>query len=192
MSGPRALSALRIVGTVLSALLLGIVAAAAAALIVVPKATGSMPLTVLTGSMSPTYEPGSVVVVRPTPADELRIGDPITYQVRSDDPEVVTHRIVSMVYTGEGDRQFLTRGDANGGADVRPVEEGQIRGKVWYSVPYVGHALTGLSPDIRELALKALAIGLIMYGAVLVGAGAMQRDAGARREAPRHRRVAAA
>jgi signal peptidase I len=80
LTGLREHRATRFLGTILSVMLLGTVVAAAAALIVVPKATGSMPLTVLTGSMSPTYEPGSVVVVRPTPVEELRVGDAVTFQ----------------------------------------------------------------------------------------------------------------
>ncbi len=156
-------------------MLLGIVVAGAAALIVVPKLTGSMPLTVLTGSMSPTYEPGSVVIVRPTPVDDLQIGDPITYQMRSDDPEVITHRIVSVAFAGDGSRQFITRGDANGADDPTPVKEGQVRGKVWYSVPLVGHASTALSPGDRALAINVLAGGLLLYGGFNVTAGAMER-----------------
>lgn len=168
----------RFVGTMLSVMLLGVVVAAAVALIVVPKLTGSMPLTVLTGSMSPTYPPGSVVIVRPAPVNELQIGDPITFQARSDDPEVVTHRIVSAVFGGDGSRQFVTRGDANGAVDPTPVKEGQIRGRVWYSVPLVGHAATALSPDRRELATNVLAGGLLMYGGYLITSATMDRRRG--------------
>jgi signal peptidase I len=167
--------ATKLLGTVVSVMLLGIVVAAAAALIVVPKATGSVPLTVLTGSMSPTYDPGSVVVVRPTPVDELRIGDAITFQERSGDPRVVTHRIVSISFAADGTRRFVTRGDANGAVDPEPVREVQVRGKVWYSVPYAGHAATALDPTAREATVKVVATALLVYAASMFVSGARGR-----------------
>ena len=53
-------------------MLLGAVVAGALALIVVPKLNGARPLTVLSGSMIPTFDPGDVVVVRAADADHLR------------------------------------------------------------------------------------------------------------------------
>jgi signal peptidase I len=167
--------ATRLLGTVLSVMLLGLVVAAAAALVVVPKATGSVPLTVLTGSMSPTYDPGSVVVVRPTPTDELRVGDAITFQERSGDPAVVTHRIVAISFAGDGTRLFTTQGDANGAVDAAPVKEVQVRGKVWYSVPYVGHVATAVDPGTRETAVKVVAAALLVYAAASFASGAWGR-----------------
>ncbi len=164
-----------LLGTASSVALLGLVVVAAAALIVVPKATGSVPLTVLTGSMSPTYDPGSVVVVRPVAVDELQIGDAITFQEKSGDPAVVTHRIVSVAFAGDGSRQFITQGDANGAQDPEPVKAAQVRGKVWYSVPYVGHATTVLDPRARELAVKVIAGALLAYGGYMLAAGALGR-----------------
>lgn len=157
----------RALGTLLSVLLLGTVLLAAAALVVVPRLTGSVPLTVLTGSMTPTYPPGTVVVVRPTPFDEIRVGDPVTYQVRSGDPTVVTHRVVSMAFAADGSRRLVTQGDANGAPDREPVRAVQVRGTVWYSVPYVGYVATALDADLRDQAVKGLAFALLGYGALL-------------------------
>jgi signal peptidase I len=167
--------ATRLLGTGLSVMLLGLVVAAAGALVVVPKATGSVPLIVLTGSMSPTYDPGSVVVVRPAPTDELRVGDAITFQERSGDPAVVTHRIVAISFAGDGTRLFTTQGDANGAIDAEPVKEVQVRGKVWYSVPYVGHVATAVDPGTRETTVKVVAAALLVYAAVSFVSGAWAR-----------------
>jgi signal peptidase len=167
-----------LVGTVLSVALLGLVVSAAAALIVVPKATGSVPLTVLTGSMRGTYDPGDVVVVRPVAFDELRIGDAITYQIRSGDPDVVTHRVISVVLAGDGSHELITQGDANGAADPVPVKEVQVRGKVWYSVPYVGHVATALEPGKRAVLVKIVAGALLAYGGCMVAAEAWGRRRG--------------
>lgn len=188
-SRPSVSELLRLTGTALSIALLGLVVAAATALVVVPKATGSMPLTVLTASMSPAYQPGSVVVVRPTPVEELQIGDAITFQERSGDPTVVTHRIVAIGFAGDGSRQLVTQGDANGAPDPQPVREEQVRGKVWYSVPYAGQLTTIVDPALRQLAVKVVAGALLAYAGYMITAGALGRR---RRRGDRRRDVVSA
>lgn len=165
----------RLLGNLLSALLLATVCAAALALLIVPKATGAKPLTVLTGSMRGTYDPGSVVVVKPVRPDQLHVGDTLTYQVSSDEPDLITHRIVKISFGPDGHRQFLTQGDANGAPDERPVVEGQVRGTVWYSVPWVGYAATAVQPSHRALGIKVLAGGLILYAGYLFAGGLLER-----------------
>jgi signal peptidase len=155
-------------------MLLGTVVLGGLALIVVPKATGSRPLTVLTGSMTPTYLPGDVVIVRPADADNLQIGDVITFQAVSDDPRLTTHRIKSVVLTGEG-RRYVTQGDANGAADPEPITPEQVRGTVWYSVPYVGYAATWVAGGTLRTLIDVAAGGLLLYGGYLVVTGAMDR-----------------
>lgn len=171
----RAVAVRRLAGQVVGVLLLGVVVVAAAALVVVPKLTGSVPLTVLTGSMAPTYDPGSVVVVRPTPTDRLEIGDVITFQERSGDPTVVTHRIIGVGFAGDGERRFTTQGDANDDPDPEPVRAVQVRGEVWYSVPFAGYVATAISSRTRDLATDLVAGGLLLYGGYLITAGFLAR-----------------
>ena len=162
------------VATLLGVVMLGTVAIAGVALILVPKATASRPLTVLTGSMQPMFNPGDVVVVRPTDTENLRIGQVITFQAESGNPELTTHRITGVVLTGEG-RQYITRGDANGAEDPMPVKPEQVRGTVWYSVPYVGHAAVWASGATVRTVVDLAALSLILYGGYLVAAGAVDR-----------------
>ena len=142
-------------------LLFATVCAAALALLIVPKATGARPLTVLTGSMKGTYDPGSVVVVKPVRPDQLHVGDTLTYQITSDQPDVITHRVIKIVFTPDGKREFITQGDANGAPDAEPVVAGQVRGTVWYSVPWVGYASTFVQPSNRGIGIKVVSGGLI-------------------------------
>lgn len=137
-----------------------VVLALAVAVVAVPKLLGAVPLTVLSGSMEPVLSPGDVVVVRPVAADDLRTGDVVTFQPVSDDPSLVTHRVVGIGSTGGGDRVFTTRGDANG-ADDDPVTADQVMGRVVYSVPLVGH-LTNASWG--PTAVTVAAVALIGYG----------------------------
>ncbi len=57
--------------------------------------------------------PGSLIAVKPVAFDEVRVGDVVTYQIRSGDPAVVTHRVVGTTSSTGGDRLLITRGDAN-------------------------------------------------------------------------------
>jgi len=164
----------RLTGTVLSAALLATVVASALALVVVPRLNHARPLTVLTGSMTPTYPPGDVVVVRPTNPRTLHVGQVITFQAVSDVASVTTHRIVAIEYGAHG-RRYVTRGDANGANDPKPIAPDQVRGEVWYSVPKVGYLATWASRGTLHTAINLFALGLLLYGIGLFGRGLLER-----------------
>ncbi|QZY29831.1 signal peptidase I [Nocardioides coralli] len=168
---------------VVSWCVLASVVVGAFALIVVPKATGSRPLTVLSGSMSGTYEIGDALIVRPVDAAELAVGDVITFQSVSDDPSLTTHRITAIAFGSEG-RSFITKGDANGAVDPEPITEPQVMGKVWYSVPKVGYASVWMAGDWAQNAINALAGLLILYGLWHIGAGMLEKRRGEQPASP--------
>ena len=128
---------------VTSRLLVIVVALAAAALVavlvVVPRVSGSTPLTVLTGSMTPTIPAGSVVLVKPVDPMTLQPGDIITFQAAPGVERFVTHRVVRF-QPDTTPPSYITKGDANRGEDSDPVPVGAIRGEVWLHVPYIGQA----------------------------------------------------
>lgn len=169
----QAPAALRRLGQALSFLLLCAVVLAALALIVVPKATGSQTYAVLTSSMAPKYAPGTFLVVRPMPFDELRMGDVVTYQIKSGEPGVITHRVTGFTTSQDGSRLLITKGDNNDAPDEEPVREVQVRGKLLYAVPYVGFAANALGRADRGAALNLIAIAMIGYGIVHLGWGAL-------------------
>jgi signal peptidase len=149
------------------------------ALIAVPRLTGGVPLTVLSGSMSPTVPEGSVVVVREVDVADLEIGDVITYQRRSGEPTLVTHRIVG-ISVGRDGPTFRTRGDANDAVDPTPVVAEQVKGKVWYHVPWVGRITGRLDGSQRGLAVRFIAFALFAWSAWLI-AGSLHDRFRARR-----------
>ncbi|WP_336793969.1 signal peptidase I [Gordonia malaquae] len=150
------------VKTIASWTLLCAAVALLAALVVVPRLTGSTAYTVLTGSMEPTYPPGTLIVVKPTPGADLKAGDVITFQPKSGDPSVTTHRIVSIVYDASGVRKFITKGDANNATD-EPIIEEQVRGRLLYSVPKLGYLNNVMSGNTRSIAVFLIAGGLGLY-----------------------------
>jgi signal peptidase len=127
----------------------------------VPALTGARALTVLSGSMVPTLPVGSVAVVRPRPADQIRPGDVITFTDRDPDrptPRIVTHRVVA-TQTGPAGLMFRTKGDANNAPDERLAAAADVQGVLWYSVPVAGW--------VRELLISPACL-LYLLGVVLL------------------------
>ncbi|WP_411732224.1 signal peptidase I [Paeniglutamicibacter sp.] len=171
-------SSLHRAGTALSFIALVAAALAALVLIVVPLLTGSQTYSVLTSSMMPNYGPGTLLVVKPAPFESLKVGDVVTYQLESGRPGVITHRVESIAADQLGQRTLVTRGDNNDVADETPVTRMQMRGKLFYAVPYAGFAANWLGTHDRGLVGNLAAAGLIGYGAIT-----MIRSLAARRRA---------
>jgi len=136
---------------------------ALAGIMLVPAALGFHRYVILTGSMTGTYDPGSIVFDRAVPTNTLKVGDPITYAPppgASPNHKLVTHRIYKLSTTKDGLRVFVTKGDAN------PVEDNwkftlpkPTQDKVVFHVPYVGYAFMLLSvPKFRTLIIGVPAI----------------------------------
>ncbi|MCZ4370132.1 signal peptidase I [Enterococcus lactis] len=111
---------------------------------------------VLSESMKPTIPLGALVVTKTVTMEELKIGDVITYEL---DGKKVTHRIVSQLEEN-GDRMYITRGDANNTEDRLPVNEKQIMGKMIYSLPKVGRFGEIISTRVGAIALCLTSIQL--------------------------------
>lgn len=142
-----------------------------AAAVVIPRLRGATPYTITTGSMAPTYPPGTLVAVRPVGPEDLSVGDVVTVQLESGRDTVVTHRIAAIQHRMDGDLQFVTKGDANDVVDAEVRMPVQIRGEVWYFLPYVGYVSLALTGIQRQWIVTALAVGLFGYaGWMFVGA----------------------
>jgi len=128
---------LRFAGRVVTTAAVLVAVLVVTAVLVVPRVTGGAALTVLSGSMTPTYPVGSVVVVVPTDPTTIQPGDVITYQARPGVAEFVTHRVVR-VQSDTQPMSFVTKGDANTAEDREPVPVGAVRGTVRFHLPYLG------------------------------------------------------
>ncbi len=101
-----------------------------------PTVFGVSPVIVLSGSMWPEFNAGDMILVQETDPAALREGDVICYF--ADGPEnAVTHRIVE-IQDREGQRVFVTRGDANNTEDTIVVTSDMVQGK------YMGIYIAGL------------------------------------------------
>jgi len=154
-------------GVALSAAVLVLVAALAALVIVIPAVSGATALTVLTSSMAPDYPPGSLIVTKPTPVDDIRVGDVITYQIESGKPAVISHRVITRSISTDGDTTFVTKGDNNAVADTDPVRAVQVKGTLWYTIPLLGWVNTAVAGESRGILVPLVAGSLFAYAAWL-------------------------
>ena len=105
--------------------------------------------TVQSASMQKEIPKGSFIIVKQTAAEELRIGDNITF-MRERGP-TVTHKIIDIYedYPQRGSRGFQTKGVSNAKPDEEIVIDSSIVGKVVLSIPGVGPALSFLSANLH-------------------------------------------
>ena len=115
---------------------------------------------VLSGSMEPAIQTGSVVVSRPIAAEDVREGDIILF-ASPDGNSLTTHRVFKVESDNEG-LHFTTKGDANKGADINAVVPGQIVGIIVFSFPYLGYLIAFIRTPF------GLVLFLVVPAAILI------------------------
>ncbi|WP_210495783.1 signal peptidase I [Patulibacter sp. SYSU D01012] len=181
-AGPRPrrrVTPLRVAGWAAS-----LVAVVLAAAMLLPPLLGFDRYVIVSGSMTGTYDTGSIVYTREKPVAALRVGDVITYAppAGASPQDLVTHRIAAMTPGPGGQTVFRTKGDANAAADPWTFSlEAPRQAVVRFGVPYLGYAISALSVrQVRMVLLGVPAAGVALL--LLVG---LLRDA--RREAQEER-----
>lgn len=97
--------------------------------------------TVLTPSMSPTYKTGDMVFVKLENANDINVGDVITFNPSSNSDAYLTHRVTEKLvdYEGTGATCFRTKGDANASEDTMLIDQDRVIGSVKFSIPKLGY-----------------------------------------------------
>lgn len=129
-----------------------------------PSLFGYQFKTVLSGSMEPKIQTGSIITVKSIDQEEriaLKEGDVITFQ---DENRLVTHRI-SAVTSTNGSVQYTTKGDNNDAADSNPVSaEHVVAVYKGLTIPYVGYFIRfSQSPNGSLLFMIIPGILMVMY-----------------------------
>ena len=92
-----------------------------------PSVFGIRPAIVLSGSMSPTFEAGDMILLKKTKKpDELEVGDVACYLYSG---KATTHRVIER-FEAEGKPRYIMKGDYNNVEDRLAVDPEQIQG-VW-------------------------------------------------------------
>ncbi|MCW2289141.1 signal peptidase [Leucobacter luti] len=138
------------------------------ALVVIPRIMGGDSLTVLSGSMEPTFAPGDVVVVKGVSEGEvcttISVGSIVTFLPEPNDPTLITHRVVGKTigtFDDGTDCRLITQGDANSSVD-EPISPAQVRGIFMFGIPQLGWARQWVSENtmlVVGIAAAALVIG---------------------------------
>src|SRR4030095_769218 len=90
---------------------------------------GQRIMSVQTGSMEPASKTGSLVFVNHISSESIKTGDVITYINPRNKSQTITHRVHEIIEKQNGQKQFITKGDANYSPD-QPISESRIIGKV--------------------------------------------------------------
>jgi signal peptidase I len=149
--------------------------------VLVPALLGFQRYVITSGSMSGTYDRGSLVFDRVVATSSLRAGDVITFRPPGH-AGLVTHRIAS-VRVVRGQRVFTTKGDANRTADVwgAITLHDARQARVAFHVPYIGFGIAALSDRRVRMVVIGLPALLIALGTL----SALWREAGAEARASR-------
>ncbi len=120
-------------------------------------------LTVLSGSMEPAIGTGDVVLTKPIPPAEARVGDVVTYKEPEAPGRLITHRVRSIRLRDRG-YAFVTKGDANDSTERWKVAANGRIGRVTNHAPVLGYALAFMrdpSKRLWALVIPAALLGLV-------------------------------
>jgi signal peptidase len=151
---------------------------ALAAAVLIPALLGFQRYVITSGSMTGTYDRGSLVFDEVAPTSTLAVGDAITYAPPAGvgPAGLITHRIHSITTGPRGTRILRTKGDANAAADPWTFTlTNPTQARVTFHLPYVGYAFAALA-DRR---LRMLLIGLPALLVALTVLTNLWRQAGA-------------
>jgi len=110
-----------------------------ALLLVGVRLIGLQVYTVLSGSMEPTYQTGSLIYVKKVDPFMLETGDVITFML--DEDTIATHRIAGVVpdETDPATIRFRTKGDANAHEDAVLIHYKNVIGTPVFTIPKLGY-----------------------------------------------------
>jgi signal peptidase len=159
---------LKMIGNIISYLLIGIMGVFIVFVLIflIQNRGSNVPMSIFnhrlfivhSGSMSPTFDAGSLILTRTIDPEEIKENDIITYKAISD-KVATTHRVVEII--PKPNLQFITRGDANQIDDAEPVTPDEILGKVVIYIPYAGYVLS-FARTRKGMAIIILIPGLII------------------------------
>jgi len=132
-------------------------------------------LTVISGSMSPVFRTGDLIVDDPVSASQaahLHVGQVITFGVGSHGQRLFSHRIVAVRRDAGGQVLYTSKGDANNAPDSSPVPSAAVIGVYRWRLADGGYVLEALR--------QPLVLGLLVL-AVLLALAARPTPRGPRR-----------
>mgnify|MGYP004552186903 FL=1 len=122
----------------------------------VASLAGYTPLSVVSDSMSPTFDAGDLIIIRKCDPATLQEGDIVTFHtIINNEFSLNTHRITEIQEDG-GARSYVTKGDNNAIADVHMITDGDIVGRFVTRLPKFGKVVDFLSSSMGFLLVIVL------------------------------------
>lgn len=125
-----------------------------------PSILGYSFYSVVSGSMSPEIETGSVVIVKEKDIKDIEKQDIITFKNESN--VISTHRVVDILNNGNN-IDFITKGDANDILDPRPIKSKDVIGQVIFNIPQVGYMMVFIQNNIIKLLIVGIVLSIIVW-----------------------------
>ena len=127
----------------------------------VPSIFGYKPFIVLSGSMSPQFDVGDLIIIKKVEVNDLKKGDIIAF--RDNENYVTTHRIIE-IENQNNKTCFETKGDNNNTKDELIICQDKIEGKYHSKISKAGHLLLFIQKPMGfvVMMLTIFSIGLIV------------------------------
>jgi signal peptidase I len=177
-----------IISTLLFLLMLSL-----AIVVISSKASGGSPSimgyelkTVLSGSMEPTFQTGSIIAIKPTSdAGKSYKKDDVIIFKEADD-KIVTHRIVE-VKEANGKISYITKGDNNNANDLNPVLSQNVIGQYTdFTIPYVGYLLDYANSKAGAALLLIIpGVILLIYSGISIFGAIRELEGKGKKEDPK-------
>ena len=113
-----------------------------------------------TGSMAPRLPAGSLAVVQPIDAADVRSGMTVVFEDPAGHGSLIAHRAVKRL-PSDGLPVWQTKGDANREADPYPVQATAIRGRVRWALPHLGSVASALHGPVTVVVLVGVPLAVL-------------------------------
>ncbi len=120
-----------------------------------PMIFGKGAAVVMSGSMEPNIPLDALIFV--DESNDYQVGDIVV--IEKPGHSLVVHRIITI----DGD-DIITKGDANNVAD-EPIKLSDIKGEVFFYIPYVGYAINFLKTPLGSMLLLFIVVFILFASA---------------------------
>ncbi|MDW8044913.1 MAG: signal peptidase I [Nitrososphaerota archaeon] len=111
--------------------------------------TSSPFFVVSSSSMVPRLEVGDIIIVQDGGSfDWVNVGDIIVFYRPQSHDRAIVHRVIKIIQVN-GERGFITKGDANPYPDSWIVRRGDYLGRVIFTIPKLGFIALLLKPPLN-------------------------------------------
>lgn len=108
---------------------------------------------IVSPSMVPNINVYDAVLTMRVPGNKIKLYDIITFISKEIDTHgtPITHRVVGILKTDDGERAYRTKGDNNDSEDRALIRQSEVLGKVLLRIPMIGYVKTFLSSKLGWL-----------------------------------------